>query len=100
MATRQIYQDSSDEEVQLRFADLVDCHSTDFTFNPNGEDIESTRYHEPDNDVNVNGQLSTRLRPIQKLRLSDPITIQARVRRENEPPRYDTVSGRPTGFSL
>ena len=48
MATRQIYQDSSDEEVHLRFADLVDCHSTDFTFNLNGVDIESTRYHEPD----------------------------------------------------
>ena len=32
----------------MRFADLVDCHSTDFTFNLNGVDIESTRYHEPD----------------------------------------------------
>ena len=29
----------------------------------------------------------SRLRPIQKLRLGDPITIQARVRREHEPPR-------------
>ena len=35
MATRQIYQDSSDEEVQLRFANLVDFHSPDITFDPN-----------------------------------------------------------------
>ena len=55
MATRQIYQDSSDEEVHLRFADLVDCHSTDFTFNPNGVDIESTCYHEPDILQGVSG---------------------------------------------
>ena len=48
MATRQIYQDSSDEEVQLRFANLVDFHSADITFDPNGVNIESTRYHEPD----------------------------------------------------
>ena len=44
----------------------------------------------------LEAEVPASLGTIQKICIGEQIAIQARVRREHEPPRYDTVSGRPS----